>query len=507
MLNNRVKLLTFIIILIVCMLFISCNGDDTDKTNGGTNDGSENIQNGINADPNLRENTPDSLPGGLNFNGTEIRVLQRDYFGGTDPWGQEIDVESETGDIVYDAVYRRTRSVEERLNVKISTIKTPGGWGERDQFMGRVRNSVKAGTDDYDVIAGFYYYIVTLAPEGILYNLNKVPYLNPDAIWWSADMAEQMTIDGKSYFISGDLSLTFLMKIFVTYFNKKMAEDMNLENLYQTVLNGNFTIDKMNELTKGVYRDLNGNGKPDYDDKYGFATTAGGTLVDQYYSAFDQPIVKKDMDGIPQLALNTPKMVGIVEKLHKFFYENQNTCVIKVDVPGCEDIIVNMFVEDRTLFMPGFLATSEYLRNMNSDYGIIPVPKWDKAQPGYYTTSANSMTMFCIPETCNRIEATGAVMEALGAETYRKVTPVYYETTLKKKYSRDDETSQMLDLIREGVRFDFGMANTMCLENIANIIRELTFDQKTDFVSRYEKYEPTWQKALDKLVEAYQDLP
>ena len=43
----------------------------------------------------------------------------------------------------------------------------------------------------------------------------------------------------------------------------------------------------------------------------------------------------------------------------------------------------------------------------------------------------------------------------MSAETYRRVTPAYFETAIKNKYSRDSETSQMLDIIVAGVHMDY----------------------------------------------------
>jgi len=98
-------------------------------------------------------------------------------------------------------------------------------------------------------------------------------------------------------------------------------------------------------------------------------------------------------------------------------------------------------------------------------------------------------------------------MEALGAESYRWVTPAYYEIALKTKYSRDEETSQMLDIIKSGLRFDFGTVNTANLEGVNAVFRELMDTGRTDFVSLYERNEARYLRALDRLMEAYQDLP
>jgi hypothetical protein len=262
----------------------------------------------------------------------------------------------------------------------------------------------------------------------------------------------------------------------------------------------------MQEFTKGIYKDINSDGKPGDEDMYGFALTTGN-FVDAMFNAFDLPIIRKDADGVHQLVMNSPRMISAVEKTYDFLYNSGNVFPIDERTSGSGDLIKTMFNENRTLFLPGSLGTNDSLRAMDSDYDIIPYPKLDKSQPAYYTTSQDSYSLFCLPATCDKIEAVGATMEAMCAESYRTVTPAYYEIALKKKYSRDDETSQMLDLIRSGVTFDFGTVNSINMDNINKIFRNLMTEKKSDFVSRYEKSENVWQKNLNKLLDAYEKLP
>ena len=64
-----------------------------------------------------------SLPTG-NYGGAEFKILNNiSNFAYT-----SMDLESETGDVLDDAVYQRTRSVGDRLGVKISV--TDLGWDE-----------------------------------------------------------------------------------------------------------------------------------------------------------------------------------------------------------------------------------------------------------------------------------------------------------------------------------------------------------------------------------------
>ena len=502
----RIKIIFLMAFLILALvLLISCGGASgpDDKNGAPTGDSKENQNQDQNAD-NARENTPDFLPDGLNFNGVSIRILHRDD---TEIWRDEISVEEEIGEIVTDALYRRNRKVEERLNIKITPVPIAGTWDSRDSFLRTVRNSVNAGADDYDLIAGYAYYITALAPEGMLFNLNDLEYLSPNADWWSADLAEQLNVGGKFYYITGDYALTFLQTMFVMFFNKTIARDLSLPNLYQIVLDGGFTLDKMEELTKSVYRDLNGDGLRDAGDMYGLALTTGN-FIDAMFNTFDLPIIKKDADGVHRIVMNSPKMISAVERIYGYLYESGDVFSMdERDSDAGGGVIVNMFSENKTLFMPGSLGSNEQLRAMDSDYGIIPYPKFDLSQAAYYTTSQDSYSLFCVPATCGQTPAAGAAIEALCAESYRTVTPAYYEIALKQKYSRDDETSQMLDLIRAGATFDFGTVNSYSLDNINKIFRNLISEKSKDFASRYERSERAWQRSLDKLLDAYQDLP
>jgi hypothetical protein len=504
---KRAAAIVFIVFGILFTTVITACGGDAPKSQNAD----EGATTGENApdDSNSRENAKDGLPDNLDFGGIDIRILNRSSaVSYTTGYQREMEAEVDSGDVVEDAIYRRNRSVEGRLNVNIKSIEIPGGWDEQAVFLNALKNSVSAGSDDYDFVAAYSYYITPVALDGILYNLNNVDYLAPGQPWWSADCALEMTIDNKLYFMAGDLAISLLKNMYVTFFNKQVAQDLNMENFYQLVLGGGFTMDKLKELTKDTWRDINGDGKPDRGDAYGYAITTG-TYLDAMFATLDNPITVKNEDGLPELSVNSPKTAQIVEMLYDMFYNNANNSYVVPETSQANiDDIMAMFDENRVLFMPGTLATNEQLRAMDSDYGIIPYPKFDKGQKDYYTGSQDSFSLFCIPVTNSRLDATAATMEALCAESYRKVTPAYYEIALKKKYARDDESSQMIDIIRDGLRFNFGFLNSMSIGPfIGGMFRELMNAKSTDFASYYDKKAKKFEQDLAKLIAGYEKLP
>ena len=58
---------------------------------------------------------------------------------------------------------------------------------------------------------------------------------------------------------------------------------------------------------------------------------------------------------------------------------------------------------------------------------------------------------------------TSIITEALASESYKNVIPVFYDVALKTKSARDEESSAMIDLIRDTLTFDFGYINSGAL--------------------------------------------
>jgi hypothetical protein len=93
---------------------------------------------------------------------------------------------------------------------------------------------------------------------------------------------------------------------------------------------------------------------------------------------------------------------------------------------------------------------------------MLPYPKFDEKQEDYRVFfGANSSSMFAIPIFASDPSRTGLIIEALSAEGYKQLIPVYYEIALKDKYLRDDTSIKMLDLITDARTISF----SYCYDN------------------------------------------
>ena len=202
---------------------------------------------------------------GNDFGGHEFRVMDRSEE--QDPNWETIDVwaEAESGDTINDAVYQRNRILEENLNIKISENKVKNPYTD-------ARTSIMAGGDDFDIFTDGLSYLATMAVEGYLVDLNTMNTLKLTESWWDQDLNRDLSIANKLFFCTGDISIMDNYGTWCVMFNKDIAQDYDLDNLYEHVKAGTWTLPLMYDMAKEVTKDLDGNGTLEDTDQWGFLT-------------------------------------------------------------------------------------------------------------------------------------------------------------------------------------------------------------------------------------------
>ena len=160
-------------------------------------------------------------------------------------------------------------------------------------------------------------------------------------------------------------------------------------------------------------------------------------------------------------------------------------------------------MNEHVIFMlSGMAAASTKLRQVNFEYGIVPTPKWDEAQENYLCTTAYTGALWAIPLDARNEDLSSAVMEALAIEGYYSVAPVFFEIALKVKYSSDDDSARMYDIIRQARSYDFGRVySTAGLDGIPGKLRGMIQNDNPNWMSTYESNIRTFEKLLENLVE------
>ncbi len=426
-----------------------------------------------------------------NYNGYEFKTLLNDQ----DERFVDIMTEGEeTGDTMNDLVYRRNAAVEEKYNIKIS--------GESDEY-GKVneklKKTVQAGMYEYDLYFSNSY-AISLASEGFLYLLNDLPNLDLTKPWWDQASLNSLSVGGKMYLATGDVSPTSLLTSSCLVFNKNLFAANDMEYPYQMAADGKWTIDRLIEMTKGISRDMNGDGKMVYgEDLYSFSSW----MCDSPYSLFygsGGALSRKTDDDIPEIYIDMDKTTAIYEKMYQIIVENESYFV--TDAAQYQTTYEN-FANGNAYFCEiTLMKIDDFLRDMKDDYGILPMPKWNEEQPTYLSCVNSAGGQVVVPNNPEDAERTGMIFEALGAAAYDMITPSLFDVITKTKNVRDEESADMVELIIRQRVFDPMYTSLITGFDWA---QGMLKDKKTDVASTLAKQQKAMEKAMEKLVKAYQE--
>lgn len=476
--------------LAVLLLFsaVSCaseNSGDTDNTETTTGDLSETT-----ANDSVYALLPENKYDGRAFN-----VLVSE--GWTQDTLDQIWVEQATGDVVLDSVYERNRAVEEYFDVVITPRTVVYG-----ELADTVRREIQAGDMNADLIAHSPVELAPLAAEKMFIDINELPYADMSQPWYVQSVNEELEIAGKQYMFLTDLGFVFTSAANIMMYNRDMATDFSLIDIQQTALDGKWTLDLFSECMKNTTADLNGDNNMDSKDQYGIAVL-WNEMTDTIPYSLGQKITEKDENGMPILALGSEKMGTIVTKMIDIFYNSGDCYICQTAAGDTWKTQQEMFRDGQTLFcILNIALISKRLRDMEDDYVAIPMPKYDESQDKYYTgTSIQSSAVFAVPTTVSNKEFASVIIEALSAEGAEKVLPAYIETGVKVKFSNDEKSKEVYDLILDGRIIDFGAVYDS--EGMYLLFRRLMEKKSTDFASEYAATEAAAIKKYEEIYNQY----
>ena len=500
--NNTKRTLSMLLALLtVAAVTASCGGQtDTGDT---VTDGAEVTTAAMTEETNERERIREEIPANADYNDYEFRIQSRD----ADHHHKELTAEAENGETINDAVYRRNTAVEEKLNIRIKPVYESEA--PESNPLDILRKCILSGDDYVDLALVHTIFGGQVAADGLFRNWYDFEYCDFTKPWWNKNVSDELTIDGQCYLAVGDMCISAIDYAWAMVYNKELAANYDLGDIYQTVIDGKWTIDLFTSMLAQASVDLNGDSKYDDQDQYGFTTHDNSAIVNWMF-ALGQKVTKTSVNGLPELALNTERMVTIVEKVDRVLHDGHNTFTVTdaytKSLNTTHDLgVANMFSGGKSLFAALRLYVIDNLRSMEANFGIIPFPKYDEAQEGYYTHVDGHAPLMGIPATVEDTERTGVTIECLNAESYRTCVPAMYDIVLTEKFSRDEMSVKMLDLILAGRTQNFGYV----YEGSTGMQWTLTALMKsgsTDFASYYSKREKKAIEYYNDIIEAHQNI-
>lgn len=476
---------TLLLVSMMATMSASCG----DKSNNTTDTSVDLIT--TTAAPEETDPVPD-LPDDLKYPGETVTIISAEgVLASEDELSSDINALTK-------AMYDRTLAVEERFDIDFEFVNIVP-WGN---IAGMVRQSVNAGSDDYQLVFTCASGQVNLVNEGLYFNIDELPYIDLEKPWWNKQYIESVSLNEEAqYILFGDITYNTLQRTTCVFFNIQLLENrlgMSPEDIYEIVYNGEWTIDKFTELVSQVYED-DGNTVNDINDVHG--------LVYLDYAPFNWmafssglKFTSRDEDGYPEINVNNEQTVDMLDKLCKLFFDNP--AVYSASTTNRNEF-AEAFNAGKSLFLINrfYMTDWEHLREMKDDYGILPMPKYSEEIDGYHSTVEGLVQWGAVPLTVKDPVMISAVAEALAYESYMRTTPAYYESTLKLKQTRDEASMEMIDMIMEGRDTDFLFINP--LGGLGNIFVNVYKSGQNNFASIYASLETAGETALQNLIYDY----
>lgn len=424
--------------------------------------------------------------GEFNFSGYEFVIYNRV----NDGWANSrLDFEELTGEVYQDEVYIRNRNIEDRFNVTINMIEYT------DQ--GKIKSMLLSGTNDYDLYTGRNAEVFAYAQEGLISSINDLPHINLSKDYWDEFLTNQMSVVGKKYFAVGSFNFSNLDMSYVLVFNKQLFKDYGLENPFELVKNGDWTYDKFAEMCRTGTFDLNGDGAVGANDAWGYVARSNDVLPCFWISA-GVVAAQKDNDDVPQNNMGSEKFINVIDRIFDVTYRNETYYNSDAQT---------MFLGGNVLFNDITPYNLQKLRSLETDFGILPYPKLDKAQEEYYTRIGGCELFFAAKSASKEdLERTSVILEAMACESLKTCVPAYYDLMLKTKLARDVESEEIIDLVFAHRVFDF-VDNLWVAEIRDGPLNTMFTSKNNTIVSLNEsRLNTLFNSKRDKMVDAFSSL-
>ena len=471
----------FLLIAIVVSVFVVMNGCQSESVEKETNGSQDSVSSDeIRLYPDLPES---------DFDGYTFTFDQWDIEG----WGMIKDIFAEASDEtrVGAAVYTRNCTIEDQYKIKIELLQE-----DINTIQQTYQQQVFASDQDFDVFLVRGHEMQFVLPADLCLDLYDLPYCDFTKPWWDANSVEQFSINKRLYMVESDLTLRDKNATACVMFNKAVQETYQVGDIYPLVETDEWTWEKMIALSKLTTHE-NGDSVWDENDTYGWVSLDDMTYI--MLHGADARYATKDENDLPIPGFGETRTLEVAQTITDilynadYFYHMSKT----TNSSGSADL----FSTDRALFYTDAIFRAQGLNDMETDFGIMPVPKYNENQKSYgHSVSIHFSSVITVPKTNNNLDRTSIILEALSAESKYTVIPEYYDVYVKNRNTRDEEAKVMLDLIFDtrvydmGEFFQFGQLNS-------HFLRIWTNKQYENVNTLYAAYKDAVQQSIEDFLE------
>lgn len=432
----------------------------------------------------------------------------------TGPW---IDSDEITGVATSDAVYKRNDACELKYNVKIVNNLKGEGYENYNTLY-------TIGDLTFDVVYGWANRFSIGVPDGTFHDfrdLDEQGFIDLEASYWNPSVNESLSVADRTFIATNDITMAPLSWTGCMFFNPQIVEDFNLDNPHDLVESNEWTLDKFLEMVQSVQADLDGVQGISREDEYGLVDlgTEKALLV-----GADVQLV----DDNYELAIGTERVFDLITKIRGVLDDKQHVFNME-DITTGADVGGNQwaytrsyFAQGHSLFITGTPELTSEFRDMDTGYGVVPLPKYDANQKDYTARIDACAGAFLIPNFEKRVdgvdssyERTGTILEYLAYKssenTADSVLNSYYETTIKGQRQTIEKNKEMLDMIKGSGLYEWadvywvGGSPEKSDDTISGVLSQMSASGR-GLMSTYKRAATRLQKAIDDIYAAIDAL-
>ncbi len=391
-------------------------------------------------------------------------------------------------DVLSEAVYTRNMHVEEQLQIRIiGTTLAP------DQVYSTVSNATMADFAEFDAVFPGIHQLSSMVSNQLLSDLHDTDIQFSDP-WWDQNSIESFELGGVLFGVVSDITFYDKISTYVTFFNTEMLAAHKLENPYDLVTEGEWTLDKLLEMGEAASMDINNDDIYNEEDAYGLAFQNDASYV--LLNAANHTIITKDENGLPVYHLKDESVLLTLQRIYGLMLDSRrffNRQDFGLDLQAA----INMFVEDRVMFMIRPIQSLFMMRQMDADFGIVTLPKMN-VEDEYAGSAVNpySGTLMVMPTVVQDKARTADVLQALACESYYTVTEPLYDVVLGAALVRDERASEMLGTAFDNRVYDIGM-----VFNFGGLSNDLLSNRTTNISSKIKAWERKVNQKIDELTQ------
>lgn len=353
----------------------------------------------------------------------------------------------------------------------------------------------------------------TALKGGMLDLVNDAPYLDLELDWWDQGIKENLMLANGAYIAIGDLMTGDKDSTFITLFNEKLIADKGNGNitpdkLYAEVMEGvgkpgGLTMAKLMTYAQDFQSGVDANSKLFLEanqtkpGNYGLYTQT--QLADVILVGGGFTSTKKDDGEVSGLKSNvTPEFEAAVHEVWNHFgkYSNDAWFVnLNLHTGGdggfWDKCARGSFKANKAAFYMTHAGTIDLIRDMEADYGVLPIPKLYDSQTEYASTlQYENCACISIPNRKgkNYNEKSSYIIEAMcyySSQEYagdKSLNYNYYNRVMKAKGVRDENAWKIIDLIFSNRVYDLGFA--ININGIADAVRSAAAGNNATSFSR-----------------------